>query len=796
MAEEADYIILVCLLLLLSYGGVLWILWMCGVGMILSSLFFWVGRVILSGSKVILLVCKVVLPFSLLVGGMLLSLRLINMVGEVVISLILLWVVGMVLDFLHMLVGREVLLLLVSGVVLSFILLYASGRSGSPPTSVSSGPPQLPCFVSGRNGYPPPAPFVSGWSGPPQPPPVSGQSGSPSVSGRSGSPPLASVSRRIGPPQPSSSVSGRSGSPPTFSRRKDPPQSPLSVSRRSGSSKRSSSSRRSGPPPQYSPVSGRSGSPPLFVSGRSGSPPFVSRRSGPPWSPLDPSVCVQSSSPFLPLSDGVHNNLLPDQWSGPPPSPSALPIIYNAHGNLLSSTGAGIILTSVPQSQIVSKLMNLHCQFIPLLQDPQVFQNIEQQYGVKFNVTLPNGSTKPIVALSSTIASAMSGSYPLTIESISDYLSNSDAGGISWNFFDDHQFQPMSPTDSAEIEKLYQQFLHRPSRSQARRKLPYSRKIGEWNYSYDFDGMVQTNTETQKKREIKRIDLPALDLFFLCLSCQGLKGGVQASIASLHETLKGMIIKKTFGGCSTDIMEPIIELARSFCVKVDSSLNSILISGGSDYLTKVFLVLRQKKMSLESTPLSSFPPEWEPQTKNIILKFVPVSSFEGAKVVSAFKKTMNANVSKIERIQNKFLYTKYGLCKKRMHEKNNGRVNEKWLFHGSSRVPPETIYKSEHGFDFRHGAQGMWGRGAYFAVNAQYSGGSYAFNSPQGQQIFLAFVLTGDSIAMQSNRSLVTPPSKEDGSGDYDSVNGETGSSQIYIVYDHDKCYPAYLITF
>ncbi|XP_019850291.1 PREDICTED: uncharacterized protein LOC105312195 [Amphimedon queenslandica] len=455
--------------------------------------------------------------------------------------------------------------------------------------------------------------------------------------------------------------------------------------------------------------------------------------------------------------------------------------IYNARGNL-SSTGAGITLTTSV----------LHCQFLPLLKDPQVFQNIEQEYGVKFNVKLPNGSTKPIATFTNTIASMMSGSYPLTIESIFDYLSSSVADVISWSFFDG-QFKPMSPTDSAEIEKLYQQFLHQAA-SHAGSQLPYSRKIGEWNYSYDFDGMVQTNTKTRKKRKIKRI--PALDSFSLCLSCRGLKDSVHTSIASLHEKLKGMIIKKTFGDCSTDIVEPIIKLARSFCVKVDSSLDSIVISGGSDYLAKVFLVLRQKQMSLESTSLLSFPPEWEPQTENIELKSVPVSSSEGAKVVSAFKKTMNSNISKIERIQNKFLYTKYDLCKKRMHEKNNGRVNEKWLFHGSRSVPPETIYKSEHGFDFRHGAQGMWGRGAYFAVNAKYSGGSYAFNSPEGRQIFLAFVLTGDSIAMQSNRLLVTPPRKEDGSGDYDSVNGVTGSSQIYIVYDHDKCYPAYLITF
>ena len=448
------------------------------------------------------------------------------------------------------------------------------------------------------------------------------------------------------------------------------------------------------------------------------------------------------------------------------------------------------------QSQIITESINLHCQFIPLLKDPQVFQNIEQENGVEFSIKLPNDSTKSIVAFSSTIASAMSSSYPLTIESISDYLTSSRSGVVSWKFFDDDKkFTLMSATDSAEIEKLYQQYLLQSRGLIHHSLIPPSCSIGKWRYTYDFDDMIQSNTTTQKERKIKRI--PALDSSSLCLSCRGLEESIQVSIASLRKKLNGMVTMKTFGSCST---EHIIELAQSFCIKVESSFPNILLFGDGDYLTKVFLVLAEKRASLQSVPLSSssFPPEWEPQTKNTELKYVKVSSLEGTKVVSAIGKTMvDANIFKIERIQNKFLYEKYDLCKKRMHEKNNGQVNEKWLFHGSSSVSPEKIYESEHGFDFRHsGSSSLWGKGAYFAVNASYSCRSYAYRSPLGyQQIFIAFVLTGDSIRMASDRTLVTPPSKDDGSGDYDSVNGITGSSQIYIVYDHDKCYPAYLIT-
>ena len=55
----------------------------------------------------------------------------------------------------------------------------------------------------------------------------------------------------------------------------------------------------------------------------------------------------------------------------------------------------------------------------------------------------------------------------------------------------------------------------------------------------------------------------------------------------------------------------------------------------------------------------------------------------------------------LERIQNKWLWDRYYFAKERMHEKNKGLINEKWLFHGTRQNPPERIYRSEQGFDFR-----------------------------------------------------------------------------------------------
>ena len=117
-----------------------------------------------------------------------------------------------------------------------------------------------------------------------------------------------------------------------------------------------------------------------------------------------------------------------------------------------------------------------------------------------------------------------------------------------------------------------------------------------------------------------------------------------------------------------------------------------------------------------------------------------------------------------------------------------------------SKRPPSKIFSSDKcGLDFHHSGEGMWGRGIYLAKNASYS---YAYSHPLpdgSKQFFYCSVLVGDSVKLEPNNTLRLPPVKnEAASGDerYDSVEGATGGSQIFIVYDNQKVYPAYLITF
>ena len=197
---------------------------------------------------------------------------------------------------------------------------------------------------------------------------------------------------------------------------------------------------------------------------------------------------------------------------------------------------------------------------------------------------------------------------------------------------------------------------------------------------------------------------------------------------------------------------------------------------------------------------------WTPQENCFGLKPVDHSSSEWLHIRDRVNRTLKkASIIEIQQIHNTWLWDAYTQSKLRLSTKNKGCTNDKLLFHGSRQTRPEQIYKSEKGFDFRFANQGLWGEGAYFAVNAEYSD-KYAYELSDGRrQFFLALVLTGICRSCEQDKSLKKPPLKDsDKVGNnnmftderYDSVRGKTGGSDVYVVYEHDRAYPAYLITY
>ena len=182
----------------------------------------------------------------------------------------------------------------------------------------------------------------------------------------------------------------------------------------------------------------------------------------------------------------------------------------------------------------------------------------------------------------------------------------------------------------------------------------------------------------------------------------------------------------------------------------------------------------------------------------------PVSESEEYELVtSQFLLTLpQVDILKVERVQNKVAWRKYRHRSQLMKEFDKSYLREELLFHGTRNNKPEDIYKGADGFDMRFSNAGMWGRGNYFAVNSSYSN-SYAFSANGTRKMFAAYVLTGNSVYRPPNGSLRKPPLIDDSGGSstsiqrrYDSVNGTTGGTRVYITYDNDHAYPAYLITY
>ena len=118
------------------------------------------------------------------------------------------------------------------------------------------------------------------------------------------------------------------------------------------------------------------------------------------------------------------------------------------------------------------------------------------------------------------------------------------------------------------------------------------------------------------------------------------------------------------------------------------------------------------------------------------------------------------------------------------------------LWHGSGRNDPRELIADEYPFDFRLSRNGLWGRAAYFACDARYSndyahvlGTSRASNGTSLRQLFLAEVAVG--VAERRSQGSIGRPSPG-----FDSVTGWAGSSQVYMLYDLQRAFPTYLVTY
>ena len=324
-------------------------------------------------------------------------------------------------------------------------------------------------------------------------------------------------------------------------------------------------------------------------------------------------------------------------------------------------------------------------------------------------------------------------------------------------------------------------------------------------YKFDFNTKHQVNISTGHKRKIKPRTRN------LTIQVNGCKEDVRVAKDKITEFFKKIVKedKFQFRPEFSSKMKPLIaDSCAHYSVKVsfqDSSENSSVILHGwektvalvKEQCTKELLDL----MSGHIRNTVKYPDEWEPDDNPFVMKHVSRSSREFQKVLTRMYETMsNMSIMKLERIQNQWLWEKYAQHRTRIQKKNQGKIEEEDLFHGTSNTDPSLIYKGEEGFDMRFSSGGTWGLGNYFAVDASYSD-RYAHCECDGiYQMFLARVITGESCRCAPDSSLRMPPEKprdRNFSGErYDSVTGTTRGSQVFIIYDNLKAYPLYLITY
>ncbi|XP_025761283.1 poly [ADP-ribose] polymerase 14 isoform X2 [Oreochromis niloticus] len=209
-----------------------------------------------------------------------------------------------------------------------------------------------------------------------------------------------------------------------------------------------------------------------------------------------------------------------------------------------------------------------------------------------------------------------------------------------------------------------------------------------------------------------------------------------------------------------------------------------------------------KLKRLENLTDFTFPLYWDSTAASESMKVITLesSSAEYQTVKEAFKRTVTKTVMKIERLQNVHLRRAYEAQKKHISDKNaqEGGAGEKLLYHGTTQENCNSIMKT--GFNRRFAGQNAtsYGRGTYFAVNANYSAHpTYSKPAADGSQLmFVARVLTGVYTQGQSDMKVPPPRNPQQPHDRYDSVVDRIDNPSMYVVFHDNQAYPDYLITF
>ena len=491
-------------------------------------------------------------------------------------------------------------------------------------------------------------------------------------------------------------------------------------------------------------------------------------------------------------------------------------------------------LMQVIRSELQTKAFTLPCLYVPLFQNPNTVSmaaQIERKHCVEILVMDTGGLVQDVGAFSQVVTREFACQIGMPqVACLAKYLKPDVPDLNEYRWLWENDTGGYTPYSSMLCTTFSKEFATSPKGTlQCRISAPK----GKASYTINFAAMTQTNMKTKYVRQIKIESNSALthgnSVHSRChqvtLQFRGPLGNLQQAKTELESELKQSTVSKQHplpAESDESFRTSLLETTSRYFVSAKVvGASAIELRGIQGHIEQVSLrvkedILSHEKAIFDQRAFASsqchLPNEWEPQKEKMALKRLKQTTPEWNKVCAHLMETLTSvKILSIQRIQNKWLWQRYCFAKQRMSDKNKGVVNEKALFHGTRSTPPEKIYKSEQGFDFRYSYKGMWGTGTYFAVNASYSS-AYAFQSGEIKQMILAKVLTGETVRCPPDNALKKPPIKKPSSlgaiakllpsGSefedelYDSVSGHTNGSDIFVVYDHEKAYPAYLIDY
>ncbi|XP_070785885.1 protein mono-ADP-ribosyltransferase PARP14-like isoform X2 [Enoplosus armatus] len=200
----------------------------------------------------------------------------------------------------------------------------------------------------------------------------------------------------------------------------------------------------------------------------------------------------------------------------------------------------------------------------------------------------------------------------------------------------------------------------------------------------------------------------------------------------------------------------------------------------------------------ESETTIELPTQWEPMHGEVFKKVeLQPNSPEYQIVAQDFLKTAKYNIRKIERVQNFYLWHAYAVCRQRILSKNgSAALGEKSLYHGTSAESCNCIERDRFDRSFAGAHAARYGKGVYFAVDAQYSARSFSPADVSGlKRMYVARVLTGRYTVGNSSMKAA-PPRGSDPTDCFDSLVNNQQQPSMFVIFHDDQAYPEYLITF